>query len=65
MSPSLPHIHIPKQGVIEGVLDERKGVVRFLNIPYATVHERWRPASKPDPWEGVRDASKQGLEAVF
>ncbi|KAG0343241.1 hypothetical protein BG000_004179 [Podila horticola] len=60
MSPVPPRIHIPKQGVIEGALDERKGVVRFLNIPYATVHERWRPASKPDPWEGIRDASKQG-----
>ncbi|KAF9395732.1 hypothetical protein CPC16_007101 [Podila verticillata] len=60
MSPSPPRIRIPKQGIIEGALDEQKGVVRFLNVPYATVHERWRPASKPDPWEGVRDATKQG-----
>ncbi|KAG0346673.1 hypothetical protein BG004_001117 [Podila humilis] len=60
MSPNPPRIHIPKSGIVEGALDARKGVIKFLNIPYATVHERWRPASKPEPWDGIRDATKQG-----
>ncbi|KAF9424153.1 hypothetical protein BGZ94_008084 [Podila epigama] len=60
MTPSPPRAHIPKQGTVEGILDADSGIVRFLNIPYATVHERWRPASKPEPWDGVLDATKQG-----
>ncbi|GJJ69329.1 hypothetical protein EMPS_01675 [Entomortierella parvispora] len=60
MSSSPPRVDIAKQGTVEGKLDPLKHVVKFLNIPYATVQERWRPAIKPEPWSGVRDATKQG-----
>ncbi|KAI8602073.1 Alpha/Beta hydrolase protein [Dissophora ornata] len=58
MSPS--RIHLAKQGTIEGSLDPKKKVVRFLNVPFGTVVERWRPAVTPEPWTGIRDATKQG-----
>ncbi|KAG0004997.1 hypothetical protein BGZ79_007309 [Entomortierella chlamydospora] len=60
MSLNPPRVNIEKQGTIEGSLDLQKGIVRFLNVPYGTVVERWRPAVKPEPWTGVRDATKQG-----
>jgi len=60
MSPSLPRVDLAKQGTVEGELDPSKRVVQFLNIPYATVQERWRPAIKPESWSGIRDATKQG-----
>ncbi|KAF9897721.1 Cocaine esterase [Lobosporangium transversale] len=53
-------IHIANQGVIQGALDPNKDVVRFLNVPFGVVQERWRPAVKPEPWTGVRDATKLG-----
>ncbi|KAF9202746.1 hypothetical protein BGZ49_007112 [Haplosporangium sp. Z 27] len=60
MVSDITRINIDNQGTIEGSLDHVKRVVRFLNVPYGTVRERWRPAVKPDPWTGVRDATKQG-----
>lgn len=65
MSPSPPRVDIATQGTVEGKLDSSKRVVRFLNIPYATVQERWRPAIKPQPWSGIRDATKQGYVCVI
>jgi para-nitrobenzyl esterase len=41
----------------------RLGVSSFLGIPYGGAvsgPSRWRPASKPDPWPGVRDALHYG-----
>ncbi|KAI1315794.1 hypothetical protein EDD11_000348 [Mortierella claussenii] len=55
-----PHVHIEHQGTIKGVLDPAKRVARFLNVPFGTVRERWRPAVHPEPWTGIRDATKQG-----
>lgn len=60
MTPTAPRVNIPKQGIVEGKLDSLKRVVKFLNVPYATVQERWRPAVYPEPWSGIRDATKQG-----
>ncbi|KAF9956320.1 hypothetical protein BGZ65_002826, partial [Modicella reniformis] len=57
---SPPRVHIAEQGTVEGSLDPKKRVARFLNIPFGTVLERWRPAAKPEPWTGIRDATKQG-----
>ncbi|KAF9120920.1 hypothetical protein BGX30_002883 [Mortierella sp. GBA39] len=60
MSPS-PQINISGCGVIQGTQTETQpSVAKFLNIPYATVPERWRPAVKAAPWTGVRDATVQG-----
>ncbi|KAF9151264.1 hypothetical protein BG015_006881 [Linnemannia schmuckeri] len=60
MSPS-PQINIPGCGSVQGTQTETQPTVaKFLNIPYATVPERWRPAVKATPWTGVRDATIQG-----
>ncbi|KAG0251691.1 hypothetical protein BG011_007443 [Mortierella polycephala] len=56
-----PQVNIPGCGIVKGVEAENQPVVaKFLNIPYATVPERWRPAVKAGPWNGVRDATIQG-----
>ncbi|KAG0294344.1 hypothetical protein BGZ98_001804, partial [Dissophora globulifera] len=60
MSPNSHQVHITKQGTLQGALDPTKQVVRFLNVPYGTAPQRWRPPVKPEPWTGVRDATKQG-----
>ncbi|KAF9910260.1 hypothetical protein EC991_006989 [Linnemannia zychae] len=53
-------ISIPGLGAVQGILDSTHKVAKFLNIPFGTVLERWRPAAKAQPWSGVRDASKNG-----
>ncbi|KAF9271761.1 hypothetical protein BGZ68_003104 [Mortierella alpina] len=55
-----PEVTIHGLGKVKGVLDEEHPVVRFLNIPFGVVNERWRPADKAEPWQGVRDATKNG-----
>ncbi|KAF9187794.1 hypothetical protein BGZ51_001032 [Haplosporangium sp. Z 767] len=51
---------LPGYGVLRGIADHERQIAIFKNVPYATVSERWRPAVKPQPWSGVRDATKQG-----
>ena len=49
------------QGKLEGFAKD--GVLRFNGIPYAKPPVgplRWRPAEAPEPWAGVRDASRFG-----
>lgn len=56
-----PQITLPGLGTLQGVIDDRRPqVTRFMNIPFGTVNKRWRPADKPLPWSGIRDAAKQG-----
>ncbi|KAF9957085.1 hypothetical protein BGZ72_002187 [Mortierella alpina] len=55
-----PEVAIPGLGKVKGVLDDELAVVKFLNIPFGVVNERWRPADKAQPWHGVRDATKNG-----
>ncbi|KAF9361644.1 hypothetical protein BGX26_000596 [Mortierella sp. AD094] len=56
-----PIVNIPGCGTLQGVqVEDQPLVAKFLNVPYATVPERWRPAVKAIPWNGVRDASVQG-----
>ncbi|KAF9962237.1 hypothetical protein BGZ65_009478 [Modicella reniformis] len=55
-----PQITIPGYGTIQGVSDRRQPVARFMNIPFGSIPQRWKPAVRPQPWTGVRDASKQG-----
>ncbi|KAF9913868.1 hypothetical protein BX616_009413 [Lobosporangium transversale] len=56
-----PQISIPGHGTIQGVQAETQpSVAKFLNIPYATIDERWRPAVKAAPWTGIRDCSTLG-----
>ncbi|KAK3813059.1 MAG: Alpha/Beta hydrolase protein [Benniella sp.] len=58
---STPQVDIPGCGTVRGIqADTQSTVAKFLNIPYATVTERWRPAVNAAPWIGVRDASVQG-----
>ncbi|KAF9081708.1 hypothetical protein BGX27_004799, partial [Mortierella sp. AM989] len=59
-SPDSIEINIPNYGTLRGAIDDSRQIATFLNVPYATVPERWRPAVKPEPWTGVRDAMKQG-----
>ena len=56
-----PQVNIPNLGRLQGMQAENQPTVaKFLNVPYATVPERWRPAVKAAPWTGVRDATVQG-----
>ncbi|KAG0205303.1 hypothetical protein BGX28_003057 [Mortierella sp. GBA30] len=55
-----PQVTIPGLGTVQGVVDTDSPVAKFLNIPFGVVHERWRAASKAGPWQGVRDATKNG-----
>jgi len=56
-----PQVTISDCGTVRGIqANTQSTVIKFLNIPYATVTERWRPAVKAAPWTGVRDASVQG-----
>lgn len=60
MSPR-PQISIPGCGTIQGVHPAgQPTVAKFLNIPYATVPERWRASVPAAPWQGIRDGSVQG-----
>ncbi|KAG0055039.1 hypothetical protein BGZ89_002514 [Linnemannia elongata] len=53
-------MYIPGQGFVCGFRDANRSVIRFLNIPYAAVTDRWRQATPVKPWLGVRDASLYG-----
>ncbi|KAF9981775.1 hypothetical protein BGZ75_006885 [Mortierella antarctica] len=56
-----PEITISGLGMVKGALDEAHPVVKFLNVPFGVVSERWRPAAKAGPWQGVRDGTKNGF----
>jgi len=45
-------------GKVRGL--EKRGVLQFRGIPYATA-ERFRPPQPVEPWSGVRDATSFGL----
>ncbi|KAF9294031.1 hypothetical protein BGZ88_004563 [Linnemannia elongata] len=53
-------LHIPGQGFVHGFKDADRSVIRFLNIPFAAVTDRWRQATPVKPWLGVRDATLYG-----
>lgn len=53
-------INLPNYGALLGSVDEVRKIAIFRNVPYAIIPERWRAAVKPQPWTGVRDATKQG-----
>ncbi|KAF8928904.1 hypothetical protein BGZ47_001373 [Haplosporangium gracile] len=57
-----PIVSIPNLGSVRGLLNKETDnkVAKFLNIPFGLVEERWRPATKIKPWDGVRDATKLG-----
>lgn len=59
MGPTI-EVTLPNYGTLRGSVDEERQVAIFRNVPFAVVPERWRPAVKPQPWTGVRDATKQG-----
>ncbi|KAG9070484.1 hypothetical protein KI688_008020 [Linnemannia hyalina] len=42
------------------ILDKNNKVVKFLNVPFGLIEERWRPAAKAKSWDGIRDATKLG-----
>lgn len=52
-------------GVVRGV--EGAGVRAFLGVPYAKAPVgdlRWREPRPPEPWDGVRDATRLGSDCV-
>ncbi|KAF9420696.1 hypothetical protein BGZ76_004063 [Entomortierella beljakovae] len=53
-------VYIPGHGSAHGFLDADRSLIRFLNIPYAVVTDRWHQASPVKPWLGVRDATCYG-----
>ncbi|KAF9085645.1 hypothetical protein BGX23_009492 [Mortierella sp. AD031] len=55
-----PEVLIPNLGAVRGAFDKDGKVAKFFNIPFGLVEERWRPAVKPKPWDGIRDATKLG-----
>lgn len=56
-----PQITIPGCGTVQGVqVKSQPSVAKFLNIPYATVAERWRPAVKAAEWSNIRDCTVLG-----
>ncbi|KAF9971154.1 hypothetical protein BGZ73_005937 [Actinomortierella ambigua] len=55
-----PVLDIPGVGSIRGVVDDKVPVVKYLNIPFATVEKRWNPATPVKKWDGVRDGTKIG-----
>lgn len=56
-------LYIPGQGSVRGFKDADRSVIRFLNIPYAAVTDRWCQATPVKPWLGVRDATLYGYVA--
>ncbi|MSX96381.1 MAG: carboxylesterase family protein, partial [Actinobacteria bacterium] len=53
------------QGSLQGL--ERDGVVQFRGIPYAAPpvgERRFLAPAPPQPWDGVRDATKFGSMSV-
>ncbi|GJJ78587.1 hypothetical protein EMPS_10946 [Entomortierella parvispora] len=56
-----PQITIPGCGAVQGLqVKTQPSVAKFLNVPYATVPERWRPAFKAAAWSNVRDCTVLG-----
>ncbi|KAG0225853.1 hypothetical protein BGW41_004483 [Actinomortierella wolfii] len=55
-----PVLEIPNLGSIRGIVDDHVPVIKYLNIPFATVEKRWRPAVPVEKWEGTRDGTKYG-----
>ena len=60
MAQDVPHIRVT-QGELAGFKD--RGADAYLNIPFAappTGNARWKAATAPLAWQGVRDATKYG-----
>ncbi|KAG0378244.1 hypothetical protein BGX24_004428 [Mortierella sp. AD032] len=59
---SPPVVTISGLGAVRGAFakDTDNKVAKFLNVPFGLVQERWRPAIKVQPWDGVRDGTKMG-----
>ncbi|KAF9383194.1 hypothetical protein CPB97_006665 [Podila verticillata] len=53
-------IMIEDHGILQGEMDDSRLLTRYLNVPFATVHERWQPATRPEAWRGIRDATIYG-----
>ncbi|KAG0331422.1 hypothetical protein BG000_010928 [Podila horticola] len=53
-------VMIEDHGILQGEMDDSRLLTRYLNVPFATVHERWQPASRPESWKGIRDATIYG-----
>jgi para-nitrobenzyl esterase len=54
------------QGMVLGRRDDRRPVVSYKGIPYASMsaERRFQPAGPAPRWSGVRDATKRGPAAV-
>ncbi|KAF9929267.1 hypothetical protein FBU30_001749 [Linnemannia zychae] len=55
-----PVVTIPGLGAVKGLFDKDNKVAKFLNVPFGVVEKRWRPATKVQPWTGVRDGTQLG-----
>lgn len=66
LSPVLPRdrpVATVRAGVVRGTYVKSKTMIRFRGIPYAAAPvgaRRWRPPEPPEPWDGIRDATRFG-----
>jgi para-nitrobenzyl esterase len=54
-------------GKVEGIYNEETDTYAWLGVPYAKPPVgdlRWRAPQDPDPWDGIRDATKQCSECT-
>ncbi|KAF9183809.1 hypothetical protein BGZ50_004061 [Haplosporangium sp. Z 11] len=53
-------VMIEGYGILQGEMDESRLLSKYLNIPFATVQNRFQHAVAPKPWNGIRDATVHG-----
>ncbi|KAF9919064.1 hypothetical protein BX616_002117 [Lobosporangium transversale] len=47
-------------GLLQGQMDPSRVLTKYLNVPFATVHDPYDHAVAPEPWKGIRDATILG-----
>lgn len=53
-------VMIAGYGILQGQMDKSRLLTKYLNIPFATVHDSKKEAVAPESWTGIRDATVLG-----